>query len=134
MNKIYIFYLSFIIAILLSTLALSQTVVFQDNFDGYTAGQQIACQSTGVWKTWSNLPCNLREDALISTNYSFSGANSVVIIDSNDIVKEIGTPISSGIAEVNFQVFIPTGKSGYFNTLANFNPPTYAWAMQVYLG
>ncbi|MCC6254709.1 MAG: T9SS type A sorting domain-containing protein [Ignavibacteriaceae bacterium] len=133
MNKIYIFYLSFIIAILLSTLALSQTVVFQDNFDGYTAGQQIACQSAGVWKTWSNLPCNLREDALISTNYSFSGANSVVIIDSNDIVKEIGTPISSGIAEVNFQVFIPTGKSGYFNTLANFNPPTYAWAMQVYL-
>ncbi len=133
MNKIYIFYLSFIIAILLSTLALSQTIVFQDNFEGYTAGQQIACQSAGVWKTWSGVPCNLTEDALISNSYSFSGANSVVIKDSNDIVREIGTPISTGIAEVNFQVFIPTGKSGYFNTLANFNPPTYAWALQVFL-
>jgi hypothetical protein len=133
MNKIYIFYLSFILAILISTLALSQTAVFQDNFDSYTAGQQISCQSASVWKTWSGIPCNLKEDALISNDYSFSGANSVVIKDSNDIVREIGTPITSGIAEINFRVFIPTGKAGYFNTLANFNPPTYAWAMQVFL-
>ena len=133
MNKIYIFYLSFILAILISTLALSQTTVFQDNFDSYTAGQQISCQSASVWKTWSGIPCNLKEDALISNDYSFSGANSVVIKDSNDIVREIGTPITSGIAEINFRVFIPTGKAGYFNTLANFNPPTYAWAMQVFL-
>ena len=133
MNKIYIFYLSFILAILISTLALSQTTVFQDNFDSYSAGQQISCQSASVWKTWSGIPCNLKEDALISNDYSFSGANSVVIKDSNDIVREIGTPITSGIAEINFRVFIPTGKAGYFNTLANFNPPTYAWAMQVFL-
>ncbi len=132
MKKIYIFYLSFILTILISTLALSQTTVFYDNFDTYTVGQQIACQSGGVWKTWSNLPCNLTEDALVSSNYSFSGANSVVIKDSNDIVRENGTPISTGIAEINFQVFIPTGKSGYFNTLANFAPPTYVWAMQVF--
>ena len=124
MNKIYIFYLSFILAILISTLALSQTTVFQDNFDSYSAGQQISCQSASVWKTWSGIPCNLKEDALISNNYSFSGANSVVIKDSNDIVREIGTPITSGIAEINFRVFIPTGKAGYFKTLANFNPPT----------
>ncbi len=132
MNKIYIFYISFIISILLSTLALSQTTVFSDNFDNYTAGQRIACQSNGVWKTWSNLPCDSNEDAFVSSNNSFSGVNSIVIQNSNDIVRELGTPISNGISEINFQVFIPTNKSGYFNTLTNFDPPTYQWAMQVF--
>jgi hypothetical protein len=133
MSKIYIFYFSFVLVVFFSTLALGQTTVFTDNFDAYIAGQQLACQSAGVWKTWSNIPCDIREDAFVSNVYSFSGTNSVVIKDSNDIVREIGTPISSGIAEINFQVFIPTAKSGYFNTLTNFNPPTYAWALQVFL-
>ena len=133
MKKIYIFYFSFIIAILISTIAIGQVVVFGDNFDTYLSNQQISCQAPTIWKTWTNNPCNPTEDAYVSNVYSFSGINSVVIKQNNDIVKEIGTPISSGIAEINFQVYIPAGKSGYFNTLGNFNPPTYAWAMQVFL-
>jgi Secretion system C-terminal sorting domain len=133
MTKIYIFYFSFIMAILISTIAIGQVVVFGDNFDTYSFNQQISCQAPTIWKTWTNNPCNPTEDAYVSNVYSFSGANSVVIKQNNDIVKEIGTPISSGIAEINFQVYIPAGKSGYFNTLGNFNPPTYSWAMQVFL-
>ncbi len=53
MNKIYIFYLSFVLAIFISTIAIGQVIVFQDKFDNYTAGQQIACQNPAVWKTWS---------------------------------------------------------------------------------
>ena len=132
MTKIYIFYLSFIAAILLSTLAIGQVTTFEDNFDSYIFGQQLACQNPTVWKTWTNSPCSPTEDAFISNVYSFNGANSVVIKQNNDIVKEIGTPITSGVAEINFQVFIPTAKAGYFNTLANFAPPTYEWAMQVF--
>ncbi|MFZ1517601.1 MAG: T9SS type A sorting domain-containing protein [Ignavibacteriaceae bacterium] len=133
MAKIYIFYFSFIMAILISTIAIGQVVVFEDNFETYTSGQQIACQSAGIWKTWTNNPCSIVEDAYISEAYSFSGINSLVLLQNNDIVKEIGTPISNGIAEINFQVFIPAGKSGYFNTLTSFAPPSYAWAMQVFL-
>lgn len=132
MTKIYIFYLGFVAVILLSTLAIGQVITFEDNFDGYTVGQQVVCQNPTVWKTWTNSPCSPTEDALISNLYSFSGNNSVVINQNNDIVKEIGTPLNSGVAEINFQVFIPSGKAGYFNTLANFAPPTYEWAMQVF--
>lgn len=133
MKNVYIFYLSFVLTILLPTLAIGQITVFSDDFESYTAGQQISCQAPTIWKTWSNAPCNATEDAYISSMYSFSGSNSVVIQQYNDIVKEIGTPINSGIAEINFQIFIPSGKSGYFNTLTNFAPPSYAWAMQVFL-
>ena len=133
MKKVYIIYGGFILAIFFSTIAIGQITVFEDNFDSYTAAQQISCQAPTIWKTWTNNPCDATQDAYVSNVYSFSGSNAVVIKQNNDIVREIGTPINSGIAEINFQVFIPTGKSGYFNTLANFNPPTYAWAMQVFL-
>ena len=133
MTRIYIFYLSFVMAIFLSTIAIGQVTAFEDNFDSYIVGQQLACQNPTVWKTWTNNPCSPTEDAFISNAYSFSGANSVVINQNNDIVREIGTPISSGFAEINFQVYIPSGKAGYFNTLASFAPPNYAWAMQVFL-
>jgi hypothetical protein len=132
MTKIYVFYLSFVLAIFISTIAIGQVTVFDDKFDNYLSGQQISCQNPTDWKTWTNNPCSLTEDAYISNTYSFSGSNSVVIQQNNDIVKEIGTPLSSGVAEINFQVFIPTGKAGYFNTLASFAPPNYVWAMQVF--
>ncbi|MCU0342190.1 MAG: hypothetical protein MUF28_00030 [Ignavibacterium sp.] len=55
MTKIYLFYLSFVAAILLSTLAIGQVIAFEDNFDIYIVGQQIACQNPTVWKTWTNI-------------------------------------------------------------------------------
>jgi hypothetical protein len=119
-------------AIFLSTIAIGQITTFEDNFDSYLFGQQLACQNPTDWKTWTNSPCSPTEDAFISNLFSFSGDNSVFIKHNHDIVKEIGAPINIGIAEINFQVFIPSGKAGYFNTLANFAPPTYEWAMQVF--
>ena len=133
MKKVYIIYLGFILAVFFSTIAIGQVTVFEDNFDSYVAGEQISCQVTAIWKTWTNNPCSATEDAYISNSYSFSGNNSLKIVQNNDVVREIGTPINSGIAEINFQLFIPTGKSGYFNTLTSFAPPNYTWAMQVFL-
>lgn len=133
MKKVYIFYLSFILIIFLTTIAIGQINVFYEDFENYNAEQQISCQNSTDWKTWTNNPCNLTEDAFVSNGYSFSGSNSLLLVQNNDVVREIGTPINSGIAEVNFQVYIPTGKSGYFNTLTNFSPPNYGWAMQVFL-
>jgi hypothetical protein len=127
-----VFYLSFVLAIFISTIAIGQVTVFEDNFDNYISGQQIVCQNPTDWKTWTNNPCSATEDAYTSNTYSFSGSNSVVVKEFNDIVKEIGTPFSSGLAEINFQIFIPAGRSGYFNTLASFDPPNYVWAMQVF--
>ena len=56
MTKIYIFYLSFVLAIFISTITIGQVVVFEDKFDNYTVGQQLACQNPTIWKTWTNNP------------------------------------------------------------------------------
>ena len=104
--------------------------VFFENFESFTVGQQLACQDSINWTTWSLAPCNATEDPLISNAQAFSGTKSVVIIQNNDLVKPHGND-STGIHLITFKFFVPTGKAGYFNTLADFNPP-YSWAMQVY--
>lgn len=47
-----------------------ETVLFYDDFESYTAGQQLACQAPTVWTTWSNAPCG-PEDGMVSTDYSY---------------------------------------------------------------
>lgn len=106
-------------------------IVFADNFDAYTAGQQLACQNPVDWTTWSEDPCNATEDALVSNAHSFSSPNSVVIVQNNDQIKTHGD-LTSGKWEINFMVYIPTGAAGYFNTLSGFTGGAYEWAMECY--
>lgn len=47
-----------------------EAVLFFDDFEAYTAGQQLACQAPTVWTTWSNVPCG-PEDGMVSTDYSY---------------------------------------------------------------
>jgi hypothetical protein len=104
---------------------------FFDDFDSYTAGQQLACQNPIDWTTWSNLPCDATEDPLISTNFSFSGANSTVILPNNDLVKLLGE-LTSGKWYISVFVYIPAGKAGYFNALAGFTPNPFNWGAEIY--
>ena len=69
-------------------------------------------------KTWTNSPCDVTEDAIVLYVFSFRGTNSFVIRQSNDIVREIGTPLNSGVTEINFQRFI------YSNNITNINRST----------
>ncbi len=104
---------------------------FTDNFDSYIAGQMLACQNPVDWSTWSNAPCG-SEDAFISTNYSNSAPNSTVIAPNNDLIKLLGDQ-TSGIWYIEMDVYIPAGKSGYFNTLSDFTFVTGGyWAMECY--
>lgn len=121
--------LSFIFSI--SALSFAQGVVFSDNFDSYLAGQQLACQNPTDWTTWSNLPCDPVEDGYVSSNYAHSGSNSFVIIQNNDQVHAFG-PYTSGNWEIDFQMYIPTGASGYFNTLSIFAGAASEWGMQAF--
>ena len=104
--------------------------VFCDDFESYTVGQRLACQDSINWTTWSNDPCNTTEDPLISSAQAFSPTKSVVIVQNNDLVKPLGND-TTGIHDITFKFYVPTGKAGYFNTLALFAPP-YSWAMQCY--
>ena len=113
-----------------SVLAIAQAVVFSDDFEGYVVGQKVACQNPIDWTTWTNAPCG-PEDANVSTNHAFSGTKSFVIVMVNDFVKPLND-ITSGKWEMRFQMYIPSGKAGYFNTLADFAGATSVWASQAY--
>ncbi len=107
---------------------------FFEDFEGFVAGQQLACQDPLNWTTWSDAPCG-NEDALISTNYAYSGVNSYLVDAvaprAVDIVKPLGD-LTTGLWYLDFMAYIPTGKFGYFNVMATFAPPTYVWATQAY--
>ncbi|MCW8813213.1 MAG: T9SS type A sorting domain-containing protein [Chlorobium sp.] len=102
------------------------TSSFYDDFDSYLAGEQLACQNPTDWTTWSILPCDPTEDPYISSNYAYSSPNSVVIVQNNDLVRMIGE--TSGTWYISFLFYIPSGNSGYFNTLTGFTPDPYEWA------
>ncbi|MFA7360209.1 MAG: T9SS type A sorting domain-containing protein [Candidatus Kapaibacterium sp.] len=106
-------------------------VIFFDNFESYTIGQRLACQDSLNWTTWSIAPCNTTEDPLISSAQSFSPTKSVVITQNNDLVKRYGND-TTGIHEITFKFYVPTGKAGYWNTLATFAGASSQWGMECY--
>jgi hypothetical protein len=107
-----------------------------EDFEGFIAGQQLACQDPVNWSTWTNAPCGI-DDALISTNYAFSGSNSVLIDYLGvgqrwvDLVKPFGGQ-TTGTWYVDFMAYIPAGKFGYYNILADFAGASSVWAFQAY--
>jgi len=103
---------------------------FFDDFEAYVVGQQLACQNPIDWTTWSNLPCG-SEDAFISSAHAYSGTKSAVVVQNNDLVKTFGSKTTQ-IWYISFYVYIPTGKSGYFNTLNGFTPNPFQWGMECY--
>jgi hypothetical protein len=108
------------------------SLVTGDNFDSYIAGQQLACQAPAAWTTWSNLPCSATEDGYVSNTYAYNGANSAKIVQNNDQVKLLGD-LSSGVYKFSFMQYIPSTKSGYFNTLSDFTFVTGGyWAFECY--
>jgi len=107
---------------------------FTDNFDSYIAGEQLACQNPIDWTTWSNLPCDPTEDPYVSSLHSYSAPNAAMIVQNNDCVHIVDAagPKTSGKWYISFLVYIPTGKAGYFNTLALFNGGSSNWGMECY--
>jgi hypothetical protein len=104
--------------------------LFWDSFDFYAVGVQLALQNPVYWTTWSGTPGS-SEDPMVSDSHSSSISNSVVIVENNDLVKTFGS-LTTGKWQIELSIYIPTGNSGYFNTLAVFNDPTFNWGMECY--
>ncbi|GEM_PF-1704412 len=92
--------------------------------------------SNGVWadlldsgsNTPQGLPFTLNGNIVTS-----SSGNSVKIIFNDDIVRQFATsPFTTGRYKISFYVYIPSGKAGYFNTLAVFAGTNSNWGMEVY--
>lgn len=109
-------------------------LIFEDNFDSYSAGGGVAAQSGGTWDTWTGNFAG--EDAEVSSAYSFSGLNSAYVNGTAvDLVLPMSPIVTSGKIDVSFKMLIPTGSSGaYFNALHVWasNSTDYEWAMETY--
>ncbi|MCX7610788.1 MAG: T9SS type A sorting domain-containing protein [Ignavibacterium sp.] len=92
--------------------------------------------STGQWSditdggslTPQGLPFTIN-----GTAGTMSAGKSVKIVGNDDIVKTFATsPYSSGNYRIRFYVYIPSGKAGYFNTLAVFAGNNSNWGLEVF--
>ena len=106
----------------------AQTVIFSDNFDSYTAGQQLCTQNSTDWSTWNNAP-GTDEDAYISTEQAASGSNSLKIEGNNDIIYPFDNQ-TSGVFEIDFKYYIPSDGNGAYFNIQHYVQPGQEWAFE----
>ena len=85
-----------------------------DDFEFYADGSIIGPQSS-FWTTWSGTEGGA-EDALTSSDYALSGANSMLIAEGSaqDVILDLGNR-TTGYFELKWMMYIPTGANGYYN-------------------
>lgn len=106
----------------------AQTVIFSDNFDSYTAGQQLCTQNNTDWDTWNNNPGS-GEDAYISTEQAVSGSNSLKIEGTNDLIYRFDNQ-TTGVYEIDFNYYVPSDGSGAYFNIQHYTQPGVQWAFE----
>jgi len=106
-------------SILLASILSVHAQTYTDNFDSYTAGDNLSSSST-VWSTWSGASGGA-DDTKIDTVKSFSGDNSIYFQTSaanggpQDALMSLGGEYDLGNFEFTTQMFVESNKGGYFN-------------------
>lgn len=129
-NKFSLFSLRSFFVLLISSISPAQTnslVLFEDDFESYTAGAQLACQDSIHWNTWSGIPCDWLEDPFVSNSKAHSGSNSVWIQPYNDLIKTFPN-YTTGKYSIEFHLYIPSGYTASWCQLAVFiNSDSTEW-------
>ena len=129
-NKFFLFGLRSFFVLLISSISPAQTnslVLFEDDFESYTAGAQLACQDSIQWNTWSGIPCDWMEDPFVSNSKAHSGSNSVWIQPYNDLIKTFPN-YTTGKYSIEFHLYIPSGYTASWSQLAVFiNSDSTEW-------
>ena len=107
-------------------------VLLEDDFSAYTVGSKLASESNAAgndwWTTWSSAPGSA-EDGVIA---EYEGNKCAYLESGNDQVLRLAGS-QSGVYDLEFDILVPNGKSGYFNILHKFAGGNSKWAMQAYL-
>lgn len=109
MKKNYIL----ILVLFLSWTSFSQ--ILEEGFESYTLGS-MGAQNPNLWRTWSG-DVNSGEDITIVNDQVNSGIQSGYIgpgQNPQDAVLTLGN-LTSGTYTLDFKMYIPSGKAGYFN-------------------
>lgn len=120
--------LAFVLAAF-SLQAQNRDIVYEDDFESYTAGDYLAESIPDWWTTWTDNPGSA-EDAVISSDEAASGVNSVYVSGTNDMVLKLGNK-TSGMYWINFNFFVPEGMAGYYN-VQHYQEPGIEWAYEIY--
>jgi len=123
------------ITILLSSVLLAASVnaqLFTDDFEGYAVGDYIG-QASASWTTWSGAVGGA-EDVQVTNAQASSGTNSIYFSSTDpnggpqDVVLDFGQQYVDGIFTFESDIYIESGKNGYFNFQATPVIGT-TWAM-----
>ena len=114
------------------TLQSNDEELIYDPFEEYTVGNKIATEALAAghdwWTTWSNAPGG-SEDGVVAEldgnkcGYLTYGTDQVILLGDAD----------NGNYDLEFDIYVPNGKNGYFNVLHHFAGSNSTWAMQCYL-
>jgi len=114
----------------LPSAAAPEGVDFTENFDSYTAGDNVHGQ--GGWKGWANDP---NAGALVDDTHSVSPSNAIAIEGPSDLIHEF-SGYTSGAWVVTAKMFIPSDFAGetYFifeNVYSDVDQSIISWSTQV---
>lgn len=105
---------------------------FSDDFENYSLGQQVACQNPDDWTTWTQEPCS-GNDPFITTEYAYSGEQSVENTGASDLLYKTDEILTAGKYSVNFMLYIPDLRNAYFNVLQVHDLSTGSqWGFQAF--
>jgi hypothetical protein len=104
------------------------TYLICERFENYEVGNKLAEKGNDCWTTWSTKEGGA-EDAFVDT---LNGNKVAHFKNGNDQVILLGG-YTTGCYEIEFDVYIPNGKNGYYNILHDFAGSSSVWAMQGYL-
>ena len=123
------FFTLLVVGLLISSIGISQP--FSDDFEGFTVGDYVS--SDANWDTWSG-GTGTSEDATISDdfNHTAGGSNAMKVISGNDIIYSCGNK-TTGIYQIKFWYYVPTGQGGYFNVQHAFGD-TWAFSVEFHDG
>ena len=99
-----------------------------ERFENYEVGDKVAEKGNDCWTTWSGKEGGSEDAEIIE----FEGSQCASFTYGNDQVIDLGG-YASGSYEIEFDVYVPQGKSGYFNILHEFAGGNSVWAIQGHL-
>ena len=106
----------------------TEAYLIKEYFDGFAAGDKIAEKGSAWWTTWSKKP-GTAEDGVIA---EIDGNKCAHMTYGNDQVLLLGGQ-QNGVYDLEFDILVPNGKSGYFNILHDFKGGNSIWAMEAFL-
>jgi hypothetical protein len=104
--------------------------VICDSYEAYTTGTTTGGQAPW-WTTWSGTTGGA-EDGIVSSDQAYDGSNSMLIANtgSQDVVLLLGNQ-TSGNWRIEFQMYVPSGSSGYYN-IQDDETPGQQWNLEAY--